>query len=367
VKKNNMAEKIKITYVIPSLEAGGAERFILDLIKNLDKAKFSPSLILFDHAGFFWEEALALEIPVYALKKRWRLDPFNFLALLFKMKKLRPDIVHTQLGGDVYGRLAARMLKVKGIISTEQNVNLQEGGSYNFLKSWTGHFAKYIVAISEAVKKDLIKRYQVPEEKVRVIYNGLELSKFQGEAYHRQPGEAVIFGSIGRLATQKNFGSLIEALSLFKDRNFLCLIAGSGDLRPVLEKQIKDFNLGEKIKLVGLQKDVSGFLSQLDFFILPSLWEGLGIVLLEAGLKGLPVLASRVDGIKEVIKDGETGILFDPQEIGDMAEKIEYALSQVDSPQFRALGEKLQSDIRERFDIRKVAAEYELLYYDLIH
>lgn len=362
-----MAEKIKIAYIIPSLDAGGAERFILDLIKNLDREKFAPSLILFDHGGFFMEEALALEIPVYTLKKRWKFDPINFLMLIFRLRHLRPDIVHTQLGGDIYGRLAAKILKIKGIISTEQNVNLHEGSLYNLLKTFTGRFAQYVVAISGAVKDDLMKRYQVPESKVRIIYNGLDLDKFQGEPYHRQPGEAVIFGSVGRLSQQKNFGSLIESLSLLRDRNFLCLIAGSGELRPVLEKQIRDFNLGEKIKLVGLQKDVSSFLGQLDFFILPSLWEGLGIVLLEAGLKGLPILASRVDGIKEIIQDQKTGILFDPQEIGDMAEKIEYAFSHIDAAEFRSLGERLQEDIRERFDIRRIAGEYQLLYYDLIH
>jgi len=361
-----MVEKTKITYVIPSLDAGGAERFILDLIKNLDQSRFSPSLILFDHGGFFLEEAMSLEIPIYTLKKRWRFDPFNFISLLIKLKKLRPDIVHTQLGGDVYGRLAAKLLGVKGIISTEQNVNPQEGSVYNLCKTVTARFAKYVVAISRAVKQDLIDRYQLPEEKIKIIYNGLEINKFWGNAYHRRPGEAIIFGSIGRLSQQKNFGTLIEALSLLKDRDFLCLIAGDGQLRPALEKQIKDFGLGEKIKLVGLQKDISAFLEQLDFFVLPSLWEGLGVVLLEAGLKGLPILASRVDGIKEIITDQQTGILFEPQRAVDMAEKLEFAFSHIDNPEFRSLGDRLQAEIKERFDIIKIANQYQNLYQQLI-
>ena len=112
--------KIKIVYVMPSLDAGGAERFILDLIENLDLNLFSPTLILFDHGGFFVEELKNYNIDLIILKKKFKFDLVNFFKLCWEIKKNRPQIVHTQLGGDIYGRLAAWILRVPIIVSTDK-------------------------------------------------------------------------------------------------------------------------------------------------------------------------------------------------------------------------------------------------------
>lgn len=355
----------KIAYILPSLDAGGAERFILDLIKNLDRQLFTPTLILFGHGGFFLEEARSLGIDLICLRKRFKFDPWNFSALHRAVKKLRPDIVHTQLGGDIYGRLVAHCLKVPVIISTEQNVQTGESEINRYFKAWTAKFATKVVAISRAVKQDSLKRYRIPEDKMELIYNGLEVDKFL-VTKRRALGEKIILGSVGRLTPQKNYGLLLEALAELSDYNWEFRLAGEGGLRPTLEQQAKDLGLSERVKFLGLQRDVKGFLSDLDLFILPSLWEGLGIVLLEAGLAGLPVLASKVDGITEIIKDGQTGVLFEPGSKADLALSLKRLLISINQPETKVLGEKLQQDIQKRFDIKTITRQYQDLYLKLI-
>jgi glycosyltransferase involved in cell wall biosynthesis len=357
--------KTKIAYIVPTLDAGGAERFILDLIKNLDQTLFSPTLVLFNHGGFFVTEALKAKIELVVLTKRFKFDPLNFWQLYRTIRQIKPTIVHTQLGGDIYGRLVARLLAVPIIISTEQNVQHSESIWIRRLKRWTAKFATKIVAISQAVQADMIARYGLPENQTEVIHNGLEIDKFLVSA--RKPHSAqIIFGSIGRLTEQKNYGLLLDALATLKDYNWQFRLVGEGELRPTLEQQIQDLGLTERVKLLGLQADIRGFLSGLDVFVLPSLWEGLGIVLLEAGLAGLPVVAARVDGISEIITDGATGLLFESNNREDLIVKLKQVLDNIDQPEVAALGENLQLDIQARFDIKTIAHKYQDLYLNLL-
>jgi len=119
------------------------------------------------------------------------------------------------------------------------------------------------------------------------------------------------------------------------------------------------------VRLAGLTDNVPGFLRDLDVFILPSLWEGLGNVAIEAGLAGLPAAVANVGGLKEVIHDRETGLLFDPKDEAALVKTLEYILDPANRSTLKDFGRKLQADVRERFDIKKIAAEYEKLYLKL--
>ena len=350
---------------MPSLDAGGAERFILDLIRNLDQNLFSPTLVLFSHGGFFEAAARQAGIDLIILRKRFKFDPINFFKLYRVVKKLKPDIVHTQLGGDIYGRLAARMLAVPVIVSTEQNVQIGESGLIRCLKTWTAKFAAKIVAISQAVKADALKRYGLPETKMELIYNGLETGKFL-LTESRPKSDKIIFGSVGRLTAQKNYSLLIEALAELPDYNWELRLVGEGELRPDLERRISELGLTGRVKLLGLRADIKGFLAGLDVFVLPSLWEGLGLALLEAGLAALPVLASRVDGIREVIRDGQTGILFNSNDRPDLVVKLKQIMASSAKPELSILGKNLQATVQARFDIKIIAKQYQDLYLNLL-
>jgi len=359
-------KKIKILYIIPSLNSGGAERFLLDLIYNLNLDIFDPYLLLFNGKGFFYSEALDKGLNIKVLKKKFKIDFLNFYNIYKHIKKIKPDIVHTQLGGDIYGKMAARLAGIKNIISTEQNVLINDNKVIKLLKKKTAAFSDKIIAISSAVKRDIIENYQVPSEKINLIFNGICVERFQQDRKKNINDDQIVFGSIGRLTSQKNFSLLIEALSKVKNKNFKCLIAGEGELREKLEREIKKYGLLNQVELLGLTKDIKGFLSRLDFFVLPSKWEGLGVVLLEAGLSRLPVLASATGGILDIIKDKKTGVLFRNNDLSDLVKKLDHFLNLKNKKELDNLGLNLNNYILDKFDIKKVTNQYENVYLSLI-
>lgn len=343
---------------------GGAERFLIDLIDNLNKDIFEPSVIIFKEKGVGYNELQALNIQITVLEKKSTIDFHNVLNIIKQLKNDKPDIVHTQLGGDLRGRLAAKLAGVKIIISTEQNTNFNEALSRRLAKIFTSCLADKIIAISPAVASDMKRRYLLPKHKCnQIIPNGIDLSKFI--FCKTRPGKAsLIVGGVGRLSTQKGFDLLIEAWKRLKLDNTRLIIAGSGPDKDNLNEQIIKDNLTEQINLCGDISDMPDFYKRLDLFIMPSRWEGLGIAALEAGACGVPVVASAVGGLSDFINN-ETGWTF---KVGDV-ESLKYAITdaidaikanRTDSKQI-----KLQSLIVEKFSIQQVALAYENLYLEL--
>lgn len=358
--------KIKIAYVLPSLDKGGAERFITDLILNLNREIFSPTLLLFVRGGEWLSELEANDIPTIILEKRHKLDLINFWQIYSALRKTRPDIVHTQQGGDIYGRLAAKLLRIPVIVSTEQNINQDETPAVTALKRLTARWAAKIFAISEAVKIDAIKRYRLAPDKLAIIYNGINIQKFNSRKIRKNNiASTLTFGTMGRLAPQKGQFVLISAWRRLKDKDIRCLIAGVGPLEKELDERIRYYGLTDKINLVGPVSDSAGWLESLDAFVFPSLWEGLGLVLLEAGLAGLPIIASAEGGITEII-DEQTGWLVPAGDAEALAAKISWLAVNLDQPEVQEKIKNLQTKIIGRFDIKKIAADYEDWYQRLL-
>ena len=360
-------KKIKIVYIVPSLASGGAERFIIDLINSLDKNVFTASLLLFSGKGFFYQEALDSGIKIKVIKKRFKFDVINFLKICSYIKLKKPDIVHTQLGGDVYGKLAAKIMGVKIIVSTEQNVLENDKKIVFNLKKMTTKFTQQIIAISSVVKKQLIERYGYAEEKTKLIPNGINIHRFADYIKKNNNSDKIIIGSIGRLSQQKNYQLLIRALSLVENRNFKLLIAGEGPLEGELKKLALELKLENQIEFWGETKDIGLFLSSLDFFVLTSKWEGLGIVLLEAGLMSLPVLASNTGGIPDIIKNNKTGMLFNNDDPDDLLVKLNYFLDSKNREELSNLGSSLKSFVVDNFSLTRTAEEYQKVYLELIN
>lgn len=364
MKMNN--KRIKILYISPTLASGGAERLTLDLMENIDKEIFSPSLLLFAGRGFFYEEAQRKRIKVKSLKKRCLIDPINFYSIYKYIKRLKPDIVHTQMGADFFGRLAAKLAGVKIIVSTEHNVLTNYSSLISFLKRRTASWSKKTICVSQAILDDMKKQYKNKTD-LQLIYNGIDVKKFSQIKRKIANDEEVVFGSLGRLSEQKNYSLLIQAVAQVKsDLKFKFKIAGEGELRERLLDEIRLAQVEDKIELVGVKEDVPAFLQELDFFILPSKWEGLGIVLLEAGLARLPVLASATGGILEIIEDQVSGVLFENDNLADLVAKIEYFLDKNNRANLDLLGENLYNKVINNFAIKDLVKKYEQVYLSLI-
>lgn len=358
-------KKIKITHILPELGYGGAERLLVDLLKNIDRDKFNVEVICLIKGGDFVEDLAEIDVPVKILGKRGKLG----LAMMWRLKKYlvetQPDIVHTHLfAGDFWGRVAAYLAGVKIIISTEHNINTSEGKLKDWLKSKTNRLATKIIAVSRSVKNYTIKKYQTPAEKISVIYNGIDISRFSFESVDFN--NKIIFGTVGRLTKQKGHKYLISAFKKVSQKlpEAELWIVGEGELRDDLTKQIAKLNLTEKVKLLGTRKNIPAMLNEFDIFVMPSVWEGLGIVVLEAMASGLPIIASDVDGLSELVKDNQNGLLFESKNIEQLSQKMtELVQNETLADKFSRAGREM---VENNFDLKKVVREYEEVYVDVL-
>lgn len=380
--ENNKNQPIKIVYLTPHLFIGGAERLLIDVVKRLDRQKFDISICCLK-AGAIEAEQWRKELEAKGISVRL-LSNYNqggnFITKVFRtmviawrlfkyLKEVSPDILQTQLSADIY-RPIGRLARVPKIISIEHNLDKDEPRRIIFLKKLFRKSADRIIAVSTAVKQDAIKRYGYKAEIIEVIYNGVDYGKFYNIRFDwrkvESPNYLWRFGAVGRLVPQKGFDLLLTELAQLPQAiNWQCSIAGVGRQEEGLKQLAEYLKITDKISFLGHVTDVPKFLSSLDVFIVPSRWEGLGLVVLEAGAAGLPVFASRVDGIKEIINDKKDGYLFKAEQKGQLAKYLNKSLSG-DLRQLTNCAENLQKKVKQEFSIDQTVLQYENFYKQLI-
>ncbi len=363
-------KKIKIIFVTAALEIGGAEKFFYDLLKNLDRENFEPYLVTVVGGGILEKDFQNLNIPTYIYGRRrikYIGGIFQFFELWNLFEKIKPDIVHTQLfAPDLWGRLAASLARVPIIITTEQNVNIDQSDLREFLKKRTYTLADVTVAISTAVKKYALKRYNIPENKIVIIPNDVDTEKIEqavalAKTVTLPAKTKKIILNVGRLAPQKGQKYLLAAFALLPQKNNCELwIAGEGRERKELEDQVKSLGIEEQVKFLGVRHDITNLLSQADLFVFPSLWEGLGIAVLEAAIARVPIIASNIDGLVDIIKNSENGILVPPKDSHALAQSMEYLLN--NPLEAEVLAEQAYVWVKNNFDVKVVVKKYEELY-----
>ncbi len=336
---------------------------LLDLARGLSSEFFEIKVATVVAGGSLVEDFKEAGISTHIFQKKGKLG-FGIIFKLWRfLRKEKPDIVHTHLfGGDTWGRMAAILAGVPVIISTEHNTNFDEGWIKRKTKKFLSLFTKKIVAVSGAVKNYSVSRDKIKEKKIVVIPNGIDLEKFSSIP-EKEFSDPPVVGVVGRLEEQKGHKYLFEALNLIKTIPWVLWVIGDGFKKAELERLAKDLNLRERIIFLGARKNIAEILSQIDVFVMPSLWEGLGIALLEAAAAGKPIVASRVGGIPEIIEDEKTGILVEPKNVKSLADGLEHMLlGKVDA---REMGVRAREMVKEKFSMKKMIESYERLYKEL--
>jgi len=326
----------RLLFVLPSLGGGGAERASVDLIRGMDRDRFEITVALFAQRGAFLQQ-LPSDISVHDLRGGDRYDLRLVFRLSALLRRAQPDVVFSVLRYANLVTLLARSMassKAKAVVN-EQSLPSAEfalfGGAR--IKGWFLRRlyprADLVTAISSGIARELMTVYGLPESKVRVIHNPVDLTRVRtmGDMTLEHPWYQLglpVLVSVGRLNPEKGFAHLIRAFSTVR-RRLTCklVILGEGSRRRELERLITELDLGDDVALPGFQDNPYNYVRNATAFALSSLYEGFGNVLVEALALGVPVVSTRCPvGPEEIITDGVTGLLVSPADEGALAQAM---------------------------------------------
>ncbi len=358
-----MIMKKHVIHILCAFDYGGAERFVYDLVKFGNHEKFSFSVITVVGGGPLQPLFETLGVPIHVLHKKGKLGLGVIREMVKILKFEKADIVHThQFAGAAWGRIAAILAEIPTILTTEVNVNLDEGWVKKRVKQLLSHWNKKIIAISQAVYDDTFRTEHVSPKKLAIISNGIDLQKFWGAP--RVPSTvAPVVGVVARFYPQKGHTTLLaawpEVVAAIPGARLK--LVGTGPLEAQLKAMVQTLQLQETVEFVGGISDVSAWYGKCNLVVLPSHWEGQGIVLLEAMAAGRAIVASDVGGISEVITKGETGVLVPPKDPDTLSAAMLEVIRNPEETQ--AMIERAQAEVK-RYDIRLIVQQYEQLYED---
>lgn len=356
--------KKNVVHIIDGLGIGGAERMVFELATRM-RDSYEVSVIgLVPSVGE--ETFVALEkegVPVRFIEKKGKCGIGLYDELTRYLQDVQPDIVHTHLfASDVWGAAAAVRAHVPVVISTEHSVNRDEGVVKHRMKCHLHKKREAIVAISESVAEYVRDNCAAVAERVQVISNGVDVDRLYLPVRERA-FETLRIVVVGRLAYVKGHDQLFAALSLVNS-DIAVTIVGDGPDRGMLEEQVIDLGLEEKVDFVGIRSDVETVYAESDLVIVPSRWEGLGLSAIEGQVSGCAVIASDVDGLREIVNNEVTGLLVDASDPTQFAVAIDRCAS--DEPFRQKIAAAGQVFALEQYGIDRMIHSYDDLYKQLL-
>ena len=370
------SEKIKILHLIAPRGIGGAERVLLTLLKNIDREKFDLVLGIFIDQGkgkdFFWNEAKKLDLPLESIGFKNPYDLLQVLQIRRIIKKHHPDMIHTHgYKTNLLGFFISKLFKIP-IVTTVHGLHSGKFRPFVWLSlKLLRHFDR-IIAVSDQIRKEL-KAFKVPLIKMITIRN-VPPVKIKGNSANPNsfreeigiPPDAKLVGFVGRLEPVKGCSlfikSIPEVAESYPDSYFV--VVGDGTERKSLESLVRELGIENRVSFCGFRDDPTNVFQSLDLFVLPSLNEGIPLAMLEAMSNEVPVVATSVGGIPEVIKDKVNGILVPPQNPQALAESILEALSNSNETAKRVIEAK--ETILNEFNVEKWTERIQSIYLEMI-
>jgi glycosyltransferase involved in cell wall biosynthesis len=305
-------------------------------------------------------------ILVHPLAIRSEVGPIAFLSLIPILRRVRPDVLAFNTPKAIFvGTLAAKFASVGAeIIFRRVNFPLRRNLFSRLKYTWG---IDRVIAISESIHLQL-QMCGIPASRIQTIYEGMDLSSYPKPAQLRQrnPAEPAIIGTVAHLSQEKGINYLIEAASLIPrvQERMRFVIVGDGKCLHELEDLARSKGVQDVFRFAGFHSRTYPFMQSFDIFALPSLSEGLSSAILEAMAASLPIVATRVGGIPELVTDGENGRLVAPAN----PEALAYALQQmVDDPEASAkMGQRGRERMEEQFTLERKIVETEQLCYTLL-
>lgn len=368
-------QRYRISFLTTGLARGGAEVQVLLLAKGLKQRGWTVSVESMLPPQAFTEDLAACGIPVCPLGMRRGIpDPRAALRLARRWREFRPDVVHCHMvHANLLGRLTRLLAPSPVLISTAHNI--WEGPRW---RDWayrlTDPLADLTTNVSQAAFNRYVRDKLVTPRKAAFMPNGIETRRFTPDPALRLSkrnemrwGDRFIWLAVGNLRPAKDYTNLLDSFAIHKREagNAHLAIAGSGELLPVLQKRIRDLDIGKSVQLLGARDDVRELMQAADSFVMSSEWEGLPLVLIEASASALPIVATKVGGNGEIIAAEQTGFLVPPKNSPALAAAMTrvYQLPEACRQQ---LGHAARLRAEEYYGIDRILSKWENIYEQLL-
>ena len=312
-----------------------------------------------------------LNLACYPLPLRSEADPVSLSGLARLTRRLQPDLLHSHDARTLGLAAILRALGAAKRIVAHRRVEFPI--RKNLFSKWKyREVPSELIAVSQHIRTRLAE-FGVKQDKISVVYDGVELTDVRPSIDRDQvrgnlgmDKEALVLGCIGHFTAEKGHGDLIRAFAQIHEghSNARLLLVGDGPLKDQYRHLIHKLNLGQNVILAGIASDLREFLAAMDIFVFPSVSEGLGSVLLMAMANRLPVAASRVGGIPEIVIDGQTGFLFPPGDSISLAKCVLLAID--DRLRLRHCAENAAERVREHFSTTRMVEETYRIYSNVL-
>jgi len=362
-----MKEKIKVLEVIDSLGSGGAESLLKNFALEAKKNNlFNIEIATLYSNDIFKEEVKSAGIPVWDLNLKYKYDFRGILKIITLIKKKKYNIIHVHLfPANIFAALASLFLtkKIKWIFSEHNIYNRRRSFKiFKIIDSFT--YSRYlnIICVSKQVQSTLLTWMPSVKRKTKVIPNAVPVPKFLSS--NSLKIYDILF--VGRLTDAKGVDILLKAVKILKDKydkNLKIAIIGDGPLKENLNNLAVELGVNGEVKFLGVRKDIEELMISSKIFLLPSRWEGLPMVILEAMSRGMSIIASGVGGIPEVMENGKEGILISPEDPEALAQAINDLLENEELQE--KLSQAAYKKVRENYSIEAYSANM-LDFYGLL-
>ena len=358
----NRRVRFSIAYFSDAPYTGGAETYLALLASHIDRERFRPLAIVNRNPALDplrrWMERAG--VPVYDVSLRL---PYTFRgagAFIALLRRLRPDLLHLNLPGPFDSQFSlvaplARLAGVRRIVSTEHLAMVPTYPKTRLLKSFGTRWIDRVITVSEDNRAHLSRIHGVPQKKIRVAHIGIPEPDRAGDADLRMelglPRDTVLLVIVGSLEARKGHDTAFGALARLPGRVHLA-VAGAGGLRGKLEEDALSLGIAERVHFLGARGDMPGILRDADVLVHPSRMDATPYVIIEALAAGLPVVASNIYGIPELVEDGISGILVPADDPAALAAAV---TSRAGDPGLRR---RIGAAARERFEARFTIGEH---------
>ncbi len=363
--------RTNLMQITHDLAIGGLQQVVVNICRSIDREKFKVSVLCLRALGEFVPDVQSLGIKVFSLPRTKRgADYLSFLKVAKILRQEKIDVIHTHNTQPfVDGTLGALFSGVKTIVHTDHARDFPDKRRYMFAEYMMSHFAYRVVGVSDHTSANLVNYEKISPKKVVTVANGIDGSRYQiridrGEK-RKELGiksNGPIIGLGVRLTEQKGITYLLQAMpqviKCFPD--ITLVVAGDGTLKKELQAEAFHLGIDKSVLFLGSRLDVPELLKLFDLYVLPSLWEGLPMVLLEAMAAGCPIIATDVGGVSTVIEDKKNGVLVAPQNHKLLGANIVRLLSENDLREYY-IRNGLQK-FRDKFSADIMTRQYEKFY-----